>query len=56
MSQVDKSNYRFERYVFHDRWSFYYWQIKEAVMHDKNGKMPNSFLVIGGRQNCFRRY
>jgi len=47
MSQVNKSNYKFERYVLPDRWLSYYWQIRHAVAENENEEVFASYLIIG---------
>ena len=46
--QVDKNNYKFEKYSYLERWGSYYYQIKEALK-----SAPKNILEIGAGDGVF---
>lgn len=51
MKQVDKEAYQFERYVGLDRWSSYYYQLREILAQD-----PKSVLEVGAGDHVVGNY
>ncbi len=51
MKQVDKEAYQFERYVGHDRWSSYYYQLREIL-----AQKPESVLEVGAGDRVVGNY